>query len=448
MAESWDPVTTQVVAWLEANLGGKVRDLTRQARWRPMWLVDLERGDEVLELLVRGDRIDTQYTWSLEHEMRFQDTLHGQGMPVPKIHGWIDEPRAFVSDRVPGRPDFAGLDDAERDQVVDEYLQAMVAMHQCDLAPFDEAGIDRAARPEDSARLGADRMVAMYRAQKVRPDPFTEWALAWLGRNPPTSKGREGPVAWDSGQFHHQEGHMVALLDLELGHVGDPMMDLAGWRMRDSVVPFGDFAKLYDRYGELAGEPADLDAIQLHHIFFTLSNQLAFAHAVKDPPPGSDFATNMQWCNETNLYVTEAIAEYRDIELPTIELPEARRSRTGPVHQHLVRTLRSYQIDDEYLRSQIRSAFRVAQHLARVDEIGEACEEANLDDLHELLGHRPESWELGDAELEQFVLADVEGRHDDALLGLFHRRSLRAQLQNAPAGTGMARHNPIQPFQR
>ena len=59
---------------------------------------------------------------------------------------------------------------------------------------------------------------------------------------------------WDSGQFHHAGGRVLAVLDLELGHLGDPMMDLAGWRMRDTIVGYGDFPELYDRYAELTGD--------------------------------------------------------------------------------------------------------------------------------------------------------------------------------------------------
>ena len=29
---------------------------------------------------------------------------------------------------------------------------------------------------------------------------------------------------------------ITAVLDLEIGHIGDPMMDLAAWRMRDTIV--------------------------------------------------------------------------------------------------------------------------------------------------------------------------------------------------------------------
>jgi hypothetical protein len=379
--------------------------------------------------------------------MRFQDLLHARGIPVPKIYGWIDQLPAFVSDCVPGRPDFAAASDAERDAVVDEYLRVLAAMHTLDVGPFVEAGIDRADRPEDSALIGMDRMERMFRSQKVRPNAFMEFCLGWFHRHPPQGHGRQAPVVWDSGQFHHDNGHLVAILDVELGHLGDPMMDLAGWRMRDSVISFGDFAKVYDRYGELVGQPVDLEAVQLHHIAFTFSNELSFSHTLKDPPPGSDYATNLQWCNETNLYATEALAEYLEVELPTVASIESRRSKIGPAHAHLVRGLRTMNSDDDLLRHQLRISFRLARHLERFDEIGDAVVEADLDDIHALLDRRPADWQDGEEELERFVLADAAtGSHDEALLLLFHRRNLRAQMLNGPAGSAMARHNPIQGF--
>jgi hypothetical protein len=254
-------------------------------------------------------------------------------------------------------------------------------------------------------------------------------------------------VVWDSGQFHHRDGHLVSLVDLELGHLGDPMMDLAGWRMRDSVIPFGNFAEIYDRYGELVGEPVDLDAIQLHHFAFTMSNSLSFSDRLRNPEPGTDYMTYLQWCNETNLYVTEAVAEYLDIELPTVDEPDPRPNQVTNTHHHLVRSLRAIQTDDEFLRYNIRTLFRLAGHLDRYNDIGDALEQADLDDLEDLLGHRPADWLEGEAELERFVLADAEtGQYDEHHILLLHKRNLRAQMLNGPPGSAIARHNTIQSF--
>jgi aminoglycoside phosphotransferase (APT) family kinase protein len=439
--------TRKVAGWLETHLGGHVVAIARQPRWRPVWFADVERDGERLALCVRGDRTDMPLIFPLDHEMRFQALLHDHGIPVARVHGWIDDPCAYVMDRVPGRNDFANASDEERRAVVDDYLQILARLHALDLRPFARAGIVRAPSPAESGLVGMARYERVYRSTKRHPEPFTEFCLGWLRRHPPQSRGREAPVVWDSGQFHHRGGRVVALLDLELGHLGDPMLDLAGWRMRDTIVGYGDFAKLYDRYAELRGAPVDLDAIRLHHFAFALTNQLAFGAALRDPVADSDLMTNLQWCCETNLFATEALAEILDVELPTVEPPAPRDSRAGAAHEHLVGSLRRLETDDELLRYKLRIAFRLARHLQRLDEIGDALAAADLDDLHALLGSRPASWREGEALLERFVLADAgQGRHDEALLRVFHRRNLRAQMALGPAGSAMARHLPIQRF--
>jgi aminoglycoside phosphotransferase (APT) family kinase protein len=445
MDEPLDEGTDLVRAWLEDHIG-PVASIRRQPRWRPVWFADVDRHGEVLELCVRGDRTDMPLIFPLDHEMRFQALLHDRGIPTARVYGWIDRPTAYVMDRVPGRNDFRGVSDTERRSVVDDYIQVLARLHALDVGEFVTAGIV-SSPPSESGLVGIRAYERVYRSTKRRPDPFMEFCLGWLRRNPPASRGRRAPVVWDSGQFHHRGGKIAAVLDLEIGHIGDPMMDLAGWRMRDTIVGYGDFDRLYDRYAELTGQPVDLDAIQIHHFAFTLTNQLALGAATKDPTPESDMMTNLQWCCETNLFATEALAEMLGIELPTVYTPEPTTSRASAGHAHLVRRLRTLQVDDEYVSYQLRGAFRLARHLERSQEIGSAVEEADLDDLHGLLGRRPTSWQEGDAELEGFVLADAgDGRHDEDLVQLFHRRNLRAQMLLGPPGSAMARHLPIQRF--
>ena len=56
--------------------------------------------------MVRGDRTDAAPLFPLEHEMRFQELLEADGIPVAHVYGWVDEPRAFVIDVVPGENNF------------------------------------------------------------------------------------------------------------------------------------------------------------------------------------------------------------------------------------------------------------------------------------------------------------------------------------------------------
>lgn len=447
MANVADDGTEQVRAWLGANIGGRVVRIVRQPRWRPVWFADVERDGELLELCVRGDRTDMPLIFPLDHEMRLQSVMHDHGIPTPNVYGWIDEPMAYVMDRVPGRNDFEKATEAERSAVIDDYLHILARLHSLPIGPFVESGILRAATPAQSGTYGMSRYEKVFRSVKAYPDPFMEFSLGWLKRNPPVSHDRESAIVWDSGQFHHENGKIVAVLDVEIGHIGDPMMDLAAWRMRDTVIGYGNMAHLYARYSEITGEDIDLDAIQRHHFAFTLSNQLPLGAALRLPAPESDLMTNLQWCCETNLFATEALAEILDIELPSVDMPAPRESRGTVVLEHLVRNLRGVNTDDEFVEYRLRTMFRMARHAARIDEIGDAVSVDDLDDLHQLFGHRPASWLEGEAELERFVLANADtARYDQVLCALFHKRNLRAQMLLGPAGSAMAHHARIQMF--
>jgi aminoglycoside phosphotransferase (APT) family kinase protein len=452
MADRRDEATDAVRRWLESNLGGTVTSIRRQPRWRPVWFAELEDGPETRSLVIRGDRTDMPLIFPLRHEMTLQSLLHDRDIPVPAVHGWIDEPMAYVMDRVGGQQHFENTSDADRHAAVDDYLQILARMHALDVEPFAAAGIMRASTPDESGVLGLRQYESVYRATKNGPDPFTEFCLGWLRRNPPRSKGRESVICWDSGQFHNADGRILAVLDLEIGHIGDPMMDLAAWRMRDTIVGYGDMPTLYARYEELSGTEIDLDALMRHHFAFTLTNQLALGQAVRRPGVDTDLMTNMQWCFETNLFATEALAEILQIELPTVAEPEVRRGRASTPIEHMATVLKSLSIgdgavDDEFLQYRLRALFREARHAARAVEIGDQVDAADLDDLHRLLGHRPADWLTGEAELEEFVLADADtGIHDEALVVLFHARNLRAHQLLGPAGSAMATHLPIQTF--
>lgn len=443
--ESMESRTEKVVRWIEENVGGRVVHIDPQARWRPVWFAEVERGDEQLELCVRGDRLDCMHGFPLENEMKFQALLHDAKIPVAKVWGWCDDPRAYVMDRVHGVEHFQQASDEERDGVMRHYMEILAKIHALPIDRFVEAGLLRATTPAESGWIGMQTYWDAYRAAKKRPDPLLEFCFAWLRRNPIGGEIRETPIVWDSGQLMHRNGRVEAVIDLELAHVGDPMMDLAGFRMRTSVLNYGDFEALYDHYAAHGGQTVDRRAIQYHHFCFTLSNQLAFHDALAEPPAGSDYMTNMQWCAETNIYAMEALAEILGLELTPPEMPEARISTGAVAHDHLIQWLRHFEAPDEYTRHQFRIFFRLARHLKRTDEIGDAVDEANLDDLEPILGFRPATWQEGDAALERFVQED-DGSADEALVHLFHARTWRYLMLCGPEGSAIARHNPIPDF--
>jgi aminoglycoside phosphotransferase (APT) family kinase protein len=431
-----------ITQWLGRDVGGRVVGVERHARWRPAWYVEIERDDGPLAIYVRGDRLDSPSAFPLEHEMRFQSVLYSQGIPVPRVFGWSDAPRAIAMERVTGRDNFDDISDDERRAVLHDYVDVLVRLHALDLSAFADADIVRAEDPAEAGLVGLQHFeLAAYRRLKKRPDPFLEFVLGWLSRHRPDSRGREAAIVWDAGQFLHQGGRITAVLDLEFGHIGDPMQDLAGLWVRNPFLGFGDVAALVRRYEERSGTAVDLDAVHYHYILWSLSNQLEF-HAVlaePEPVPGADYMLNLSWCIETNLMALEGIATVVGVELPDVAEPEPVDSGFGPAHRHLVKALEQADMGEGADRYRHRRSVRLARHLQRVDELGSSVVAADLDDLAELLGHRPATWTDGERSLEEFVLAD-DGRRDAELVALFHRRLHRARMLNGPAGSWITQH--------
>jgi aminoglycoside phosphotransferase (APT) family kinase protein len=440
-----DQATSQVVAELQHQLGGRVTGIRRQARWRPAWFAQVEGVDGTSDLYVRGERTDMRPIFSLRHEQTMQEQLDRHDIPVPRVRAFLEHPAAIVMDQLSGSTDFSGSDEIDRRSVMDDYLRILASMHRLDIGPFVRHGAQPPYRPIDAALTGIRAYERAYRLEKVRPDPFMEFCLAWLKRNPPRHHVRPSVVVWDSGQFLHEAGKVTAVLDLELAHIGDPLMDLAGLRMRGTVIDYGDILELYSRYEQMAGVEVDLAGVEYHHFAFALTTQLAYHRALAFPTTESDLMNYLQWCSESNLFAVEALAGFTGIDLDPVGTPAPRVSASAPAHRHLMDSIRSLEGGDEQEDYELRIAFRLARHLRRCDEIGEQVTEGNLDDLAGLLGRRPETWEDGERRLEEFVLASDQNGDED-LVRLFHRRLERQRMLLGPPGSAIATHLALQPI--
>src|SRR5882757_1572635 len=100
------PTTAQAGEIATGFFGGKVVAIERQARWRPTWFLDIERDGEVVPLVLRGDRTDSE-AYPLRHEYVFHQLMADRSFPVPHLHGYLETPGfidAVLMQRVPGKP--------------------------------------------------------------------------------------------------------------------------------------------------------------------------------------------------------------------------------------------------------------------------------------------------------------------------------------------------------
>lgn len=417
--EALPPEWQRAFAWVEATTGGRLLRFERQPRWRPAWNLDIERSGRVLRLHFRGARIE-RGVYPLERELRVLQLLEGEGIPVPHVHGFCEDPQGILMDRAPGRANLAtAASQAEREAVLRHYVELLARMHATPLARCEAIGMQRPRSAGELARGDLDFYLRPFREGKQRPEPLIEFALRWLDRHAPRERSEVAFLTGDAGQFLFEDGRVTAVLDLELALLGDPLADVGALRCRDLSEPLGDLSRAVRHYEALRGAPASRGVIDYHTARFALCTPLAVASLIARPPAWLDRVQYTAWYQVYGRAALEAIALSEDIALepPALPAPEpavAAKSGAGDF--------------DAYARD---ARARVAAWRARKGQHGAALEADTLADAAALLGSRPRSVAEADAALEALVLAADPARVAEILRAL-HRRCLREEALLQP----------------
>ena len=202
------------------------------------------------------------------------------GIAVPRVsficdaHDGIGE--AYVMDFIEGET-FARkiLRDAEFDSVRPKLAkqcgEMLASLHAIKIKGLPDLAYSDAA--------GELEKYAGYLQSGGHPHPVFELAIKWLRDNLPETR----PSALVHGDFRNgnimvsPEDGLVALLDWELAHFGDPMEDLGwpcvpSWRFGQHHLPVGGFGTRADMYAayRAAGGEIDEKATQFWEILGTL----------------------------------------------------------------------------------------------------------------------------------------------------------------------------------
>jgi aminoglycoside phosphotransferase (APT) family kinase protein len=434
---------TRLAAWVERHLGGNVVGISRVPRWRPAWDIDVEVKGRSIALHARGEREPTiLMPFRIADEIRIHDLLEGQGLPVPHAYGLCEEPYALVMDRLAGHVDLTrAADDAERERIVDQYLELLTTIYSIPLGAAEAAG---ARVPADDAEtaLGYFRKVeADYdRLMAEAPiDPMAEFLRRWLASHVPP--GRQTTcrfILYDAFQFMFADGRITGLLDFELAHIGDPMMDLAALRVRDTIKNIGDLSGLALRYEQVTGIPLAYDVADYHCVLYNAISVLSVGPALNAPPPGVDWLSYLAWYVNGARWAFEVIAELGGYQLDPVKIPAPAPTHHSPAYRHLVEELRGSRSRLAGTDYQQVALGKLANHLRRVDEVGPALIAADQDDLARVLGHSVDP-EEADAALADLVV-NAEPAREEELVRLLDARAQRAQLTLASPRSLIVRH--------
>jgi aminoglycoside phosphotransferase (APT) family kinase protein len=431
----------RLAAWVKGTVGGRVERVVRLPRWRPAWDIDVRVDGRPLALHARGEREPKiAMPYRIADEVATHDLLEAHGVPVPHAYGLCDDPYALVMDRLSGNVDLSSAVGAERDRLLEEYLEILARIYAIPLPAAAAAGFALPADAAATALGGFWRpMEALYDTAMVgQPaDPAAVFLRRWLRDNvPPGRQNAARFITYDSFQFMFSAGRITGLLDFEHAHVGDPMMDLAALRVRDTLKNIGELSETAERYETVTGTAIDHDVVEYHTVLYNAISVISTGPPLADPLRGTDWLSYLAWYVNGARWAFESIAEIRGYELEPVTIPAPRPSRRGPAFRHLVTSLREMAATgDDY---ELAGVGRVANHLKRVDEIGPALDAADLDDLGRVLGYRPDPAEA-DAELLALVSSAGPEREEE-LVRLLDARAQRMHLAMASPTSLMLRH--------
>ncbi len=217
----------------------------------------------------------------LRIEAKLMQVARKSGIPEPEVH-YVLEPgddlgAGFVMEwldgialgaRIVRSPDLAEV----RPKLARQCGQILGRLHTIDL---EAHGLDR-----DLARLSAVDFIEQTRSRYEAletPQPMIDFVGHWLMENLPDSPGQTlVHNDFRNGNLMVDETGVIAVLDWEIAHIGDPMRDL-GWICTNSwrygagpelpVGGFGTYEDLLAGYEATSGNAVDLTRVQYWEVF-------------------------------------------------------------------------------------------------------------------------------------------------------------------------------------
>lgn len=234
--------------------GGRVRRAFLLRRDPPAGLLETDRATEYAVLRAVG----------------------GTSVPVPKVY-WVEQDAAWLERpfcimewldgmslwQLSQSPNFP----QRREGIARQFARILAQIHALDWVALGLSSLGPPGGGLGAADVQIRWWEGVMRKELRRPEPILVEALLWLKRNKPEAK-RVSLVHGDyrSGNCLYGEQGIVAALDWEMAHLGDPVEDLAWvcmkeWAQGDLVnglAPRERFLADYESAGGLRPAPGSL----------------------------------------------------------------------------------------------------------------------------------------------------------------------------------------------
>jgi aminoglycoside phosphotransferase (APT) family kinase protein len=241
--------------------------------------------------VLESDESETKMTGSRrvpQAEFKMIRLMEQQGIPVPHML-WVDPDGAWlerpfsVARWIDGEADLTKLAEARNvDAILADYVDILGRLHNLDPRA---AGVDFLGNP--STATAALEQVELFAEgfdrQRLEEFPAISYMIRWLRKNQPEAH-RVSVIHGDFrlGNFMWDDAGIVAMLDWEQCHVGDPLEEIAFmywplWSLK-SLVPIRDFVQ---RYEQASGLPVDDATLAYYRVFIELKMCVVILTGVK-----------------------------------------------------------------------------------------------------------------------------------------------------------------------
>ena len=255
-------------------------------------------------LILRRDPVDSLIDTDRRIEYLAYRSFHPLGVPTPEPlvldeTGGVLERPFFLMSRIDGgmaASPFSLRPYAPHEQAIGEQFFAIlgnIAAADAAMLPIAEAApapaLNRCwARELDHWECELDK-------DELHPQPIGRAAIRWLRRRPPPPARKLSVVHGDyrSGNFLHDgAGRILAILDWEMAHLGDPLEDL-GWAIDPlwshfetdrvaGLLPRAEAIAIWEQASGLTADPVALAWWELFNSFKGLVIWVSAARSFRD----------------------------------------------------------------------------------------------------------------------------------------------------------------------
>ncbi len=226
----------KLAAWMNANVAGFDGPLEilkfAGGQSNPTYRINAKSKSYVLRRKPLGPLLPSAH--AVDREYKVISGLHPTGFPVAKPFGLCTDDSVigswfYIMDMVEGRTIWDGAmpgsNPTERRATYEAMIDTLAALHGVDV---EAAGLSDYGKPGNYFERQVSRWTKQYRAAETEVMPEIERLIEWLPRTLPTQDRTSivhGDYRIDNMIFASDQPKVVAVLDWELGTLGDPLAD-------------------------------------------------------------------------------------------------------------------------------------------------------------------------------------------------------------------------------